>query len=165
MASVGGDGEGSLNINLTPMIDIFSIMVTFLLMSYSTDPVNHDIDQNLELPQSKTIVSLDEIPAVVINRNEIIINDKKIVNIINGDVPEKEVKQGAIFSVFQELEKLAKMNAKVIAQEGDEAKKKQGQLTLEMDKGHKFKLLKRVMLSGQQAEFFKFKLLVAKDDI
>ena len=44
MASVG-DGGDSLSLNLTPMLDIFSILVTFLLMSYSTDPVNHDLDR------------------------------------------------------------------------------------------------------------------------
>ena len=30
MASVGGDGGDSLSLNLTPMLDIFSILVTFL---------------------------------------------------------------------------------------------------------------------------------------
>ena len=51
MASVGGEEE-TLDLNLTPMLDIFSILVTFLLMSYSTDPINHDVDENLELPDS-----------------------------------------------------------------------------------------------------------------
>ncbi|MFY7930973.1 MAG: biopolymer transporter ExbD, partial [Oligoflexus sp.] len=52
MAGSSGDSGETLSLNLTPMLDIFSILVTFLLMSYSTDPTQHDIDQNLELPDS-----------------------------------------------------------------------------------------------------------------
>ena len=72
MASVG-DGGDSLSLNLTPMLDIFSILVTFLLMSYSTDPVNHDLDENLELPMSISIVNMDEIPTVSV--------DKKVIRV------------------------------------------------------------------------------------
>ncbi|MFW7379081.1 MAG: biopolymer transporter ExbD [Oligoflexus sp.] len=170
MASAGG-GDESLSLNLMPMLDIFSILVTFLLMSYSTDPVNHDIDQNLELPDSVTIVNMDEIPTIIVNRNEIFVNDNKIVTLQNGLVPEEDVQQGAIYSVFKELEKLAAQNKQVIerfgAGRGEDGEKppKPGVLTIEMDRKHDFLLLRRLMLSGQQAEFITFKLLVAKEHI
>ena len=166
MASVGGS-EDSLELNVMPMLDIFSIMVVFLLMSYSTDPVNHDLEQNLELPDSSTLASLDEIPAIVVTKSEILINDKKIINITNGDVSEQDLKQGqgGIYQVFNELQKLAKVNRKVIVRGGEEKEKKPGQITLEMDKSHNFKLLKRIMLSGQQAEFITFKFMVAREEI
>lgn len=164
MASVGGSGE-ALSLNLTPMLDIFSILVTFLLMSFSTDPVNYDINENVELPQSQTLSNIDEIPSLVVTRKEIIINEKVITTIVNGDVPEADRSQGAIFPVFKELEKLAKMNQKVVAAGGEEKKKKAEAITMEMDQGHRFKLAKRVMLSAQQADFITFKLLVAKEDI
>jgi hypothetical protein len=34
---------------------------------------------------------------------------------------------------------------------------------MEMDKGHRFKLMKRIMLSAQQADFVQFKLMVQKE--
>jgi hypothetical protein len=164
MASVGGDGGDSLSLNLTPMLDIFSILVTFLLMSYSTDPVNHDVDENLELPNSLTMSSIDEIPAIVVNRKEILINDKKIVDIVAGDVPEADRHQGAIMKVYEELTKLAEANKKAMLKAGEEDKKKVSTIGMEMDKEHNFKLMKRVMLSAQQADFITFKLLVSKEN-
>lgn len=164
MASVGGDGGDTLDLNLTPMLDIFSILVTFLLMSYSTDPVNHDLDQDMELPNSTTIVNLDEIPTITVTKNKIVINDKKVADLENGDVPESDRDQGAIRSVFDTLEKLAQQNKKVFARLGKEEQKKMQSLTMEMDSGHRFKLLKRIMMSAEQAEFVRFKLLVAKDE-
>lgn len=164
MASVSTDSGDSLELNIMPMLDIFSILVCFLLMSYSTDPISHDIDPNLELPDSATLVTLDEIPSVVVNRNEIMINEKKIVTLAGGDVSEKDRAQGAIFPVFKELEKLAKVNKKVVARSGEEKKKSLGVISMEMDKDHNFKLLKRIMLSAQQAEFVTFKLLVSREE-
>ncbi len=166
MASVGEGGE-SLSLNIMPMLDIFSILLTFLLMSYSTDPVNYDIDGNLELPDSVTLVSMDEVPSVVVNRDEIYVNDNKIVSLQNGKVPPNQLQQGAVFPVFKELQKLAIQNKKV-AQEVSRTEKKRsdpGTLTIEMDRKHDFELLRRIMLSGSQAEFIKYKLLVAKENI
>jgi len=164
MASVGESGE-SLELNLTPMLDIFSILVTFLLMSYSTDPINHDVDENLELPDSLTMVSLDEVPSITVSRNEIRVNEKKVASIVGGDVPEKDREQGAIYPLFRELEKMAELDRQLNAKRtagAEPARKKPGEITLEMDKEHNFKLLKRVMLSAQQAEFITFKLMVSK---
>lgn len=162
MASTGGSKD-TLSLNLTPMLDIFSILVTFLLMSYSTDPVNHDVDSNLELPDSLTLVNLDEIPTIVVNRTEIMINDKKVVDVVGGDVPESARDQGAIRPVFEELEKIAEQNKAVLKANPDE-KDKGSELTMEMDKDHNYKLLKRIMISAEQADFIKFKLVVSKED-
>ncbi|SMF62260.1 ExbD/TolR family protein [Pseudobacteriovorax antillogorgiicola] len=168
MASVGGDGGETLSLNIMPMLDIFSILLTFLLMSYSTDPTQHDVDENLELPDSVTLVTMDEVPSIVVNRNEIYVNDNKIVDLQNGKIPEDDVFQGGINSVFKELKKLAIQNQKVasnLTDPEDKKKSKPGTITIEMDRKHDFRLLRRIMISGQQAEFIRFKLMVAKETI
>ncbi len=170
MASVG-DGGDSLSLNLTPMLDIFSILVTFLLMSYSTDPVNHDLDKNLELPMSVSIVNMDEIPTVSVDKKVIRVNDKVIVTLENGKVPEKDISQGAVMPLFTELDTIREETAKLKERLGELPKdeygktKKPGSITLEFDKTHDFELLKSVMIAGQQADFITFKLLVAKESI
>lgn len=155
-----GDSRDSIRLNITPMMDVFSILITFLLMSYSTDPVNHDLGEGLELPKSSTLTGLDEIPSLTVTQREILINGKTVAPIVGGDVPENYRSQGAIQPVFEELEKLKKANDRVLRAQGKV--KKLGTLTMEMDKGHDFLLAKRLMLSAQQAEFLTFKLLVKK---
>ena len=159
MASVGSEGE-SLSLNLTPMLDIFSILVTFLLMSYSTDPTAHDVNADVELPDSATVATLDEIPAIVVTKSDILVNDKKITTIVNGDVPEADRSQGAIMPVYRELQKISEMNKQVAARLSPEKKAATGRITMEMHKEHNFKLTKRIMLSAQQAEFITFNLVV-----
>ncbi len=159
MASVSQ--EEGVSLNLMPMLDIFSILITFLLMSYSTDPVSYDISAGLELPDSVTITALDELPSIIVTKNEIMVNDKKVATILGGDVPERDRSQGAVYPVFVELEKLAEANKRVFR--GKEDKTKTSVLTMEMDQSHQFKLMKRIMLAAQQAEFVTFKLMVARE--
>ncbi len=161
MASAGGNSRESISLNLNPLLDVFSILITFLLMSFSTDPISHDVPKDLTLPESKTIAALDEIPTVIVTRNEVLVGDKKIANVIGGDVEERDRAQGAIFPLYEELKILAEQNKKLAKTEVD--KNKTGTLTVEIDKDHRFKLLKRVMISGQQAEFITYKLTVSKE--
>jgi biopolymer transport protein ExbD len=162
-----GGGKENISLNIMPMLDVFSILITFLLMSFSTDPVSHDVPAGLELPKSATIKSLDELPAIVVTRTDIMVNDRKIATIVGDDVPEKDRAQGAIYPLFQELEKLAALNKRIRDRARGKAEeagtKDSGTLTMEMDERHKFKLLKRVLRSAQQAEFVKFKFVVVKD--
>lgn len=166
MASVGNKKD-TLSLNLYPMMDIFSILITFLLMSYSTDPVSHDVNAGLELPDSQTMISLDEIPAIIVTKSELFVNDKKISDIVNGEVPKEQLGesyQGAIRPVYDELKRISDANKRIAAATSTDPALlgKTGALTMEMDKGHPFKLMKRIMLSAQQAEFVTFKLVVTR---
>ncbi len=161
MASVGGENQDSLSLNLNPMLDIFSILITFLLMSFSTDPISHDVSKDLSLPESKTIVALDEVPTIIVTRSELLVGDKKISNIIGGDVEEKDRNQGAIQPLHDVLKEMFEQSKKLAKSDAD--KNKTGALTVEIDKDHRFKLLKRVMLTGQQSEYITYKLTVSKE--
>lgn len=163
MASVSSDSGDALSLNLMPMLDIFSILITFLLMSYSTDPVSYDTNAGMELPESFTLAALDETPAIVVTKTAILVNDKQVATIQGGDVPESQRSQGAIFPVFQELEKLAQANKRILGRKlSDLEKAKISTLTMEMDQEHRFKLMKRIMLAAQQAEFITFKMMVSR---
>lgn len=162
MASASTGSKDELELNLMPMLDIFSILITFLLMSYSTDPVSYDVN-GVELPESVTLSALDELPAIKVTKTEIIVNDKKVANIVAGDVPKAEMSQGAVFPVFQELEKLAEATKRALrGRLAEQDKAKLSTLTMEMDQQHRFVLMRRIMLAAQQAEFITFKLMVAK---
>ncbi|MDE3269933.1 MAG: biopolymer transporter ExbD [Pseudomonadota bacterium] len=159
--ALSGDSNEAISLPIMPMLDIFSILVTFLLMSYSSDPISHDPNPALTLPDSITTVSLDEVPAVVVSKHEILVNDNKVLSITDG-IDDKDTTQGAIYPLYQELVKLNTTNSNYSdAQAKDDSKV--STLTLEMDREHKFELMRMVMLSAQQAKFVTFKLVVSKE--
>ena len=162
MASVGSDSGETLSLNIMPMLDVFSILILFLLMSFSSDPVSHDLTAGLELPESLSLRSLDEIPTITMTKTEIRVGDRVISALVKGEVPETNRSQGAILPLFKELEKLAASNKVRKEQKNNDSGPQRDALTVEMDQELTFKLLKRVMLTAQQAEFVAFKLMVNK---
>lgn len=159
MAFVRDGSSRTFSLNIMPMLDIFSILILFLLMSFSTEPVSYDISEGVELPVSNTLSFLEEIPSVRITKTKIFINDKSVASLEGSRIIGFEKIQGSVSVVFLELEKLAKASKKVRAKNNSEPMK----LTLEVDKNHEFKLIKQVMKSAQQADFIQFNLMVEKE--
>jgi biopolymer transport protein ExbD len=160
MAAANLDGDGdSISLNIMPMLDIFSILILFLLMNFSTDPISHDLNKAIELPDSLTSMSLDEVPTVVFSKENLYVQENKIFDLEKGEIPSHEISQGAVKKVYEELKKLADASQRLSKKAG----KTPPPLTIEVDKTHKYMSLKRIFVSAQQAEFFKFKIMVSKE--
>jgi biopolymer transport protein ExbD len=160
----GGDGQ-SFSINLYPMLDVFSILIIFLVMNFSTSGESVETKINMELPKSAVKLSLDSSANVSINKNEIVIQGGVSVPIgPDGDVPESFREQGAIQVAYQEFKKVRDQNEtlknrnKALALSESDL----NSLVLESDKDVQFKVLKRIMLSAQQADFVGWKLAVSR---
>lgn len=168
MASFGGGGaknDSGLSLNLMPMLDIFSIIITFLLMTFSTDPVNYDIE-GLELPQSRTFMALDELPTIKVTETAIFVLEEEVAKLVNGQVDPKDERQGAVGPVFDRLDAIRKKRMERQGMLDDPKDQRQGSnkgiVGMEMDKNGKFSVMKAIMLASQQAEFITFKLIVNK---
>lgn len=171
MASVDSGSQEALSLNIMPMLDVFSILILFLLMSFSTDPVSHSETLGLEIPTSITLKSLDEIPTITVTAKELRFSDRKVADIdpATGDFTQADRRggQGALLSLYDELAKMSEANKKRkrLSLEADEAKQETSSLdalTLEMHKTHRYVVLRRILKSAQQAEFIAFKLMVEK---
>ncbi len=69
-------------IHLTSMMDVFTILLIFLLKSFSTQSefiINYA--SQVKLPVSKSEDDISQTFFVEINKNEILLNQKKVVNI------------------------------------------------------------------------------------
>lgn len=162
--SLDGDGS-SFSLNLYPMLDVFSILIIFLVMNFSTSGESVDTKINLELPKSAVKLSLDSAANVSINKKEIVIQGGQSIPLgPDGDVPQEFRDQGAIRVAYEEFKKvraqnetLKNRNKALSLSEADI-----NTLVLEADKEIEFRVLKRVMLSAQQADFIAWKLAVSR---
>lgn len=155
MATVG-DNDSGLSLNVMPMLDIFSVLILFLLMSFSVDPVSHDLSRGVILPESSVLVSLDERPTIVLERDAIKVNDQLLFRLHHGR-RFSHLKRHEVNKLFKLLKSMSDANERY-AKNKDRAK----EIALEIDKSHKFSLIKGVMHTAQQAGFIKFKLMVSK---
>lgn len=170
MAQAAGSSEETIAINIMPLLDVFSILIIFLLMNFSTDPSKYEPVKGIEIPKSATLLSLDEVPIITVTKEELRFNGVNIASINldsplkDFDIKDKKGGQGAIYALFQELEKMNEANKKRKRLTGSntDPDAPPDALTLEMDKSHNFVILRRIMKSAQQAEFISFKLMVNK---
>ncbi len=165
---LGTNSKEKFSLNLYPMIDIFSILICFLLMNFSTQGESVETRKGLELPRSEVRMSLDTAATVSISQTDITVQSAVTIPIMaNGDVAESELVQGGLkraYTVLQQVrtsnETLKNRNQALGLSEAEI-----DTLTLEADKKTTFKLIKRVMLTAQQADFISWKLAVDKSSI
>lgn len=74
----------SSELNIVPMMDMFTILLVFLLKSFGSDSANITMDQNLQLPSSSSLIKLDELVAVTVTSKQILVGDKKVVDLEIG---------------------------------------------------------------------------------
>lgn len=171
MAGADIGGKDSFSLNLYPMLDVFSILIVFLLMNFSVSGESTEVSANLELPQSSVKLSLDSAASVAITKSEIVIQGGTTIPLTpdSSDVVEsfKKDGQGAIRMAYDEFKKIRDHNQALTNRQKNLplTKKDNSTLTMQSDKIIPYRIIKRVLASAQQAEFISWKFAVQKKDI
>lgn len=171
MAGVDVGGKDSFTLNLYPMLDVFSILIVFLLMNFSVSGESAEVSANLELPLSSVKVSLDSAATVAITKSEIVIQGGMTIPLTpnSADVVEsfKKDGQGALRTAYDEFKKIRDHNQALANRQKHLSLSKQDISTLVMqsDKVIPYRIIKRVLASAQQAEFISWKFAVQKKDV
>ncbi len=100
LAQKGGDGgslPSNININVTPFVDMMTILVTFLLMTFSASGEILTAQKGLTLPNATQQKQLRRAPIVTIARDAITFNGKVV-----GD-PEDTAASWKIDQLFEEM--------------------------------------------------------------
>ena len=168
---------------LTSMMDMFVIILVFLLKSYATSAVNFAASSKIQLPQSLA----DEIPGdganVVIEYDSISFDGEKILNFTT--LPQEGVEGSGygiddaqladskhrIVPLYDALirakEKTTLLMSKAVwkNEKGEIDKPKfQGVLVIQADKKVRYDLLRKVMFTAGAAGYKVFKLVTIKQE-
>ncbi|MBI3179915.1 MAG: biopolymer transporter ExbD [Deltaproteobacteria bacterium] len=149
-------------LSITSLMDVLTIILVFLLKSYSTNPVQLKQAKDLKLPFSSSELFPEESAAVTITLSTILVNDAPVLKIENGVVPESDRSSGGylIDPLFQKLQEEVD-HQKRIAKFNPSAEFKEI-CTIIADRHVPFTLLAQVMYTAGQATFSKFKFAVIK---
>ncbi len=145
-------------LNITSMMDMFTIILVFLLKSYSAEGQLVTPAAGLEIPSSKTEVPAKRPPIEVkVSAKEIAVGNKTVA-MVNKALAAKSM---AIAPLVEMLKKERK-NAEILAKSlGEEFK---GELVIQGDKKMPYKLLTKVMYSCGRAGYAKQNFVVYKSE-
>lgn len=152
---------------LTSMMDMFTIILIFLIFSFSDTPDQPKLSQELELPNSSAKIETQKTVEIILTKNELRLNDEVMATIDNQKIDEllgDDIKSTAFFQRLKTLRDQAKAGT---AQEDHEAKPEQEQaphILFLCDKSHSFKTINRVIKTAGMAGYpnFQFAVLEGK---
>jgi biopolymer transport protein ExbD len=148
-------------IQITSMVDMFVILLVFLLKSYSTSPTQISPDKNFSLPVSTS--SKDPVDALklVVSKVGIFVDDKKIIDLNQGAVDVKDVDASDtnfIRALYTELDTQAQ-KSKSIAKV-NETVEFDGKVIMQADRDLPYEILRKVMYTSMMAGYSDVKIAV-----
>jgi len=151
------------DLNITPMMDMMTIILVFLLKTFSASSSTLTFDQNLKVPSSTTQLKPKEAISVTVTKKVILVEGDGIAPIAGGRVDPAVKRDGEngyyITPLVDILEKHARKEKKVAELTGIPW---EAQLMLVADQTTPYRLLTEVLYSCGQAGYANYRLLVLK---
>jgi biopolymer transport protein ExbD len=144
---------------LTSMMDMFTIILIFLLCSFSETPEKLKLDQNLQLPKSSSECEYAKSIKVILSKKELRLNDE-VVATVNGGIIQglSDAQDPKSSSFFQRLQTYYKSNK----EEKSDAEQSTHLLLL-CDKSHPFKTINTVIKTAGMAGYPNFQFAVLQE--
>jgi len=177
----GGSGRRSrrrvnqeeVALQITSMADIFTILLVFLLKSYSVSAIDVDVGKEIKLPVANGGTESVEAMKVQVTETGITLEGKPVIRFEKYEPHNGEVaKDGTIPELVKALKKerekqrqIASASVKQGEKPEDAIKKNfDSKLLVIADKKVPYRLLKNVLSSASEMDFTDFKLVVVTAD-
>ncbi|MEM1023218.1 MAG: biopolymer transporter ExbD [Myxococcota bacterium] len=147
-------------LNITPMLDMMTILLVFLLKSFASSASNVNV-ANLTLPNSTTKLKVEEAIQVLVTPEQILVDNEPVLNLdANALVPGDALRGSTLVEPLYES----------LANKADYLKQIQefggaqfnGKIAILADEGITYDTIEKVLYTAGQAEFGLFRLFVQK---
>lgn len=140
-------GNSTFALNINSMTDMFTIMLVFLLQTYSTNSYDVVPKMGLNMPLSFSEKTPEEAPMISLSKEALYLNDKTLAPLNNFTIAADLLDQGEIIKpLLSELQAL-----KLVKKEKEE-------IILQVDKDCPYPKMKQVLSTASLAGFIKVRL-------
>jgi len=156
--------EKKLDISINSLLDILSVILVFLMKSYSTTSVQIKPSQDLQVPFSQSALLVEDSTAVTVTLKNLMVDDAPVLTLDGGKLADQDTSTGGLLiePLFQKLQdEVAKQ--KKIEKKNPTAKFK-GIVTIIADRYVPFPLITKIMYTAGQAEYSMFKFALVKSE-
>ncbi len=139
--------NSSFTLNITSMTDMFTIMLVFLLQTYSTNSYEVKPQMGLRMPTSVSEKTPEDAPMISLSKDTLRLNDKTILNAKNFILPIESIDQGEIIKpLLTNLQKIKSL------------KKDKNEIILQIDKDCPYPNIKQILSTASVAGFIRVRL-------
>jgi biopolymer transport protein ExbD len=145
---------------LTSMMDMFTIILIFLLFSFSKDPVDIRLDKNLELPHSSAELGYQKTLQIVLSKNELRLNDEVMAEVQGHRIIGLRSDDLAASTLYQRLKA---RRTEQTAGVPDGTPGQAPHILFLCDKFHSFKTINNVIKAAGMAGYPNFQFAVLEE--
>lgn len=152
-----------VDVSINSLLDILSVILVFLMKSYSASNINVKPSKELQIPFTKSVEAPAESTAVTVTLRHVLVDDVPVMDLDEGgkirpeDLAEEQMLLQPLYNkLLDEVEKRKKIMQRNTSVEA------KIDMTLIADRFVPFDLLTRVMYTAGQAEFSKFDFIAIK---
>lgn len=149
----------NVEMHLTSMIDMFTILLVFLLKNFSTEGEIMAVSPDLKLPEASFQKKPEQTVMVAVTNKSITLDGRFAANVKDIMNTEELIIPGLkelLDNQASYVKQIAKYNPKVVFK---------GDVTIQGDKQIPFKLLQKVMYTCGQSEYSNIKLAVIQKEL
>ena len=143
--------DGPAKLNITSMMDMFTIMLIFLLLNFAPDTADLKLDKEMTLPTSTSERPYEPAVKIALTRTEIIVGD---------DVVAK-VRKGRLVGARMDGEVIVPLRSALILHRNKIKNADDAVVIFYADKDAPFAVVDKVMKSAASAGFPRFKFAVS----
>jgi biopolymer transport protein ExbD len=155
--------EEITSLNITPMMDMMTIILVFLLKTFTSSALLVNQDQNMMLPSSISRLNAKQAIAVTVTKRVVLVDGEPVAPINSGKIDPALKRDGDngyyISPLVEILNRVARKEKKVAEMTGQ---KFDGELTIVADRNTPYRLLTEILYSCGQAEYANYRLLILK---
>jgi len=141
-------------LQLTAMVDMFTILIVFLLKSFSTSSVQITPQAGLSLPTSTNSGAPVEAVKLVVSSEGVFVENDKVAVIKDGKLIVSDLDpndQSFVRPLFERLDQEAKKSREIASINSEH--KFDGKIVMQADKNLAFEVLQKVMYTSSMAGY------------
>lgn len=143
-----GPKGSNVDLNMTPLVDMFVIMVLFLIANFSATGEVLMMTKDVILPEAKNVKEVELVPVVMVSADAVLVDSNVIARV--ADITREEYLN--IPALEEKLRDMKKKYEDLHAAANDAGSFK-GDINIQGDKNVPFKVMKRIMYSCATAGY------------
>lgn len=156
------DAEDVNFLNITAMMDMMTILLVFMLISFSSESANITQSDQLRLASSGTAKEVVESVSVTLTKSAILVEGNAVADVHDGAIDASDKQSGdvnglVITPLLDALVARAELDKKIADMKGEMF---EGAATIIADKATPYRLLTEVMYTAGEAQYKKYRLIV-----
>ena len=151
---------------ITSMMDMFTIILIFLLFSFSENPETIQLEKDLELPYSSAKEDYNDSIHLVLSQGSLILGGEVIATLSQGKVEglnPNRLKESILYQRLLEHKRSLENQPKESVNDLKKTEEKRNQILFLCDKSHPFKVINPVIKTAGLAGFPNFQFAVLKE--